>query len=138
MDSRKYVFHQTCAIAIGQVLCGAAMTGIFALLGKFDGSIILSAAVGALLATLNFFIMATCANIAADKAEKQDVKGGQALIQMSYMGRMIGLLVVLVICAKSGLFNLLALVLPLAFTRPILSIAEIVNRKAEKQNEHEC
>lgn len=131
MDSRKYVLHQTGIIAAGQILCCAAMSGVFALLGQFEGKVVLSAAVGALLATLNFFIMATCANIAADKAENQDVKGGQALIQLSYMGRMIGLLLVLVICAKSGLFHLLALVLPLAFTRPILSIAEIFKKKGD-------
>lgn len=132
MDSRKYVLHQTGILAVGQILCCAAMSGIFALLDRFDSQVILSAAVGALLATLNFFIMATCANLAADKAEKQDVKGGQALIQMSYIGRMAGLLIILVICAKSGLFNLLALVLPLAFSRPILSISGMINRKAEK------
>ena len=66
---------------------------------------------------------------ASEKAEKQDVKGGQMLVQLSYMGRLIGLFLILVLCAKSGTFNLIALVLPLVFTRPVLTIAEHFNKK---------
>ena len=51
------------------------------------------------------------------------------LVQMSYMGRLIGLFLILVICAKSGVFNLIALALPLVFTRPILTVAEFIHKK---------
>lgn len=129
MDSKKLLFKETGFIALGQLVCCALMAGIFAIAGKFDISVISGAAAGGTIATLNFFIMAFCAGIAADKAEQQDVKGGQALIQLSYIGRMVGLFAVLAICAKSGIFNLLALVLPLAFTRPILTFAELFKKK---------
>lgn len=129
MDSKKLLVKETGLVAAGQLICCGLMVGIFSLAGKFDISVITGAAVGASIATLNFFIMALCAGIAADKAEQQDVKGGQALIQMSYMGRLIGLFAILALCAKSGMFHLLALVLPLAFTRPILTIAEQISRK---------
>jgi hypothetical protein len=36
---------------------------------------------------------------------------------------------VLFLCAKSGLFDVVALVLPLVFVRPILAIAEFFKKK---------
>ena len=77
----------------------------------------------------NHLVLVLGVMAAASKAEKQDVKGGQMLVQMSYMGRLIGLFLVLVLCAKSGIFNLIALVIPLVFTRPVLTIAEYFNKK---------
>jgi hypothetical protein len=38
---------------------------------------------------------------------------------------------VLIVLGKSGYFHALSLVLPLAFTRPILTIAEIFKKKGE-------
>ena len=129
MESRKLVFRQTGIIALGQLICTAAMIGIFALVGKYQLHVLLGGIAGAVLAVANFFIMSLVADLAADKAENQDVAGGQKMIQMSYMGRMLGLLVVLIVCAKSGLFHPLALVLPLAFNRPILTVSELINKK---------
>ena len=129
MDNRKYVFSQALTVLIGELLSSALMVGVFAVLGYFDLSVILGAVAGAVIATLNHLILMLGVLIASAKAEKQDVKGGQALVQMSYMGRLIGLFLVLVLCAKSGIFNLIALALPLAFTRPVLTIAEYLNKK---------
>ena len=133
MESRKFVFRQTGILAAGQALCTAAMIGVFALIGKFDTSVLLGGIVGGLIATANFFFMSLFVTLAADKAEAQDVVGGQKLIQLSYMGRMLGMFLVLILCAKSGYFHVLALVLPLAFTRPILTIAEIFKKKGENK-----
>lgn len=129
MTSHKIVFKETAVIAAGQAICTAIMAGVFALLGKFDLSVLLGGIAGALIAVANFFLMSLFADIAADKAEAQDVAGGQKLIQLSYMGRMLGLFLVLVLCAKSDIFNLLALVLPLAFNRPILTVSELFKKK---------
>lgn len=132
MDSQKSTFQETGIVALGQILCTGAMIGIFALLGKYDTSVLLGGIAGALIATANFFFMSLFANMAADKAEKQDVAGGQKLIQLSYMGRMAGLLVALILCAKSGYCHVLALAVPLVFTRPILTIAEFIKKKGGK------
>lgn len=129
MNSRKFVFHQTAAVAAGQGICVAAMIGIFALAGKYDTSVLLGGIAGGLIALANFFCMSLFADMAADKAQQQDVAGGQKLIQLSYMGRMLGMLIALVVCAKSGVFHVLALALPLLFTRPILTIKELFKKK---------
>ena len=128
MDPRKIVFQETAIVAVGELICTAAMVGVFALLGYYDAGVLWGGIVGAAIAVLNFFLMAMGTSAAADKAE------AQKLIQLSYMGRMIGLLVILVICAKTEVFNLLALVIPLVFVRPVLTVAEIINKKGGNQS----
>lgn len=131
MNSRKYVYQETARVAIGQVICVAIMLGIFALLGKFDRAVLLGGIFGGLLAILNFFFMAVGATLAADKAEQQNVKGGQATIQTSYLVRMVLLFVIEFALVKSGLCNVITAVLPLVFTRPILSIGEFFRKSGE-------
>ena len=128
MDSRKFVLKETLIILLGEVICSGAMVGIFALMGMFDVSVVIGAIVGAIMSTLNFFFMAEGATLAADKAEKQDVKGGKALIQSSYTLRLVVLALVLFAFAKSGLCNVFALVIPLVFVRPIITIAEFFRK----------
>lgn len=129
MESRKIVFQETAIVAVGEVLCTAAMVGIFALLGHYDTQVLLGGIAGAAVAVVNFFIMAVVASLAADKAEQQDVAGGQKLIKASYPVRLILLAVVLFACAKSGVFNVIALVLPLVFVRPVITLAEFFRKK---------
>lgn len=130
MDNRKYVLTQTLAVLAGEVVLSALMVGVFAVLGYFDISVVLGAAVGAVLATVNHLVLVLGVMAASAKAEKQDVRGGQTLVQLSYMGRLIGLFLILVLCAKSGVFNLIALVIPLTFARPILTITDhVMNKK---------
>lgn len=128
MDSRKLVIKQTITIAVGQAVCVAAMIGIFALLGQFNTSVVLGGVVGGVLSVLNFLTMAIGAMIAADKAMEQDVKGGQATVRMSMLLRLAVIAVVLIAFAKSGLCNVLAMVLPLAFTRPVLMFTEFFGK----------
>ena len=129
MDNRKYILSQGLIVLIGELVLSALMVGVFAILGYFDLSVVLGAAVGSAIATVNHLVLVFGVLAASSKAEKQDVKGGQMLVQMSYMGRLIGLFLILVLCAKSGVFNLIALALPLVFTRPVLTIAEHLNKK---------
>lgn len=124
MESRKFIYKETAIVALGQAVCIGVMLGIFALLGEFDRSILLGGVFGGVAAVANFFFMAVGASLAADKAEKQDVKGGKATVQLSYIVRMAVLAIILFALVKSGLCNVIALVLPLAFTRPILSVGE--------------
>ena len=133
MNQKNTAFSETKPVLIGQILCSAAMIGVFALLGKYQTSVLLGGIAGAAIATANFFLLSFFANRAADMAEAQDVAGGQKLIQLSYMGRMVGLFLVLILLAKSGYFHALALVLPLGFTRPILTIAEVFRKKGENK-----
>ena len=133
MDPRKIVFQETAVVAVGEVICTAAMIGIFALMGYFNTGVVLGAIVGMVLAIGNFLFMAIGASLAADKAQAQDVKGGQSLLQMSMLLRYAVLFIVLFACGRSGMFNLIALVLPLVFVRPTLTIAEFFRKPGEKK-----
>lgn len=129
MDMRKAVLRQTGIVALGECIGVAAMWGIFALLGKFDNRVLLGGAVGGLVAIGNFLVMAIGVNIAADKAQNQNVKGGQATIKASYALRMVVIALVLFAFAKSNLCNVVALVVPLIFVRFTLTIWEFFRRK---------
>ena len=131
MDSRKLVLRETAVVAIGQVVCVAAMIGICALLGLYSRAILLGGIFGGILAVLNFFFMAISAMMAADKAESQNVAGGKATVQLSFIVRMAVLFIVLFALIKSGLCDALASVLPLVFTRPIISVGEFFRKSGE-------
>lgn len=131
MDSRKFVYKETAIVAVGQIICVAVMLGVFALLGKFDRAVLLGGIFGGLLAVLNFFFMAVGATLAADKAEKQNIEGGQATIRISYLLRMILLFVIEFALVKSGLCNVITAVVPLVFTRLILSAGEFFRKSGD-------
>lgn len=132
MDSRKYVFKETLTVAVGEAICVAVMLGVFALLGKFDRSVVLGGILGGLIAVANFFFMAVGTALAADKAESQDVKGGQAIISSSYTIRMIVMAVLLFAAVKSGFCNVFASVIPLVFVRPVLTLGEFFRKSGDK------
>ena len=131
-ESRKIVLLQTAHIAIGEAVCVGLMLGIYALLQKLARPVVLGGLVGAVISVGNFFFMAIVATLAADKAQQQDVAGGQKLLRASYPVRLLVLAVVLFACAQSGFFNLFALVLPLVFVQPTLTVAEFFRKSGEK------
>lgn len=131
LDSRKIALRETGIIAAGVAIGTAVMAGVFAIIGRFDMSVLLGGIAGAIISVLNFFGSAVVSTLAADRAEQQDVEGGKKLIKSSYPIRMLVMLVLLVLLAKSGRFNVLALVLPLAFVRPTITISEFFRKKGE-------
>jgi len=128
-ESRKYVVKETLLVALGEAVGVAIMFAVYALLGKFGIPVLLGGIVGALVSAGNFFFMAMIATLAADKAEQQDAEGGKKLMRSSYPIRILVLAAILIPCAKSGYFNILALVLPLAFVRPVLTVREFFKKK---------
>lgn len=129
--SRKDVLKQTGTIAIGQSVGTALMIGVYLLLQKFDKTVVLGAVVGNVLAIGNFFFMAVIATLAAERAEKQDVAGGQKLIKASYPLRFLVLAGILALCAWKGKawFDLLALVIPLAFVHITAMVVGFFKKK---------
>ena len=133
MDSRKFVLKETAIVAAGQAVYVGMMIGIFVLLGKSDTSVWLGGIAGSMLAVANFFFMAISAGVAADKAVAQDVKGGQLTMRLSYMVRLAVIFILLFALVKSGLCNVITAVLPLAFTRPVLFVAEFFRKSGEEK-----
>ena len=111
------------------LILSALMCGVYALLGKFSLKVVLGGLVGTVVATGNFFFMAMVATLAADRAQQQDVETGKKMLKGSYPLRLLVMAAVLVLCAISGWFDVLALVLPLVFVRPVLTITEFFKKK---------
>ena len=112
-ESRKIALQQTLQIAIGEAVCLGVMYGVYALLHRLAWPVVLGGLIGAVLAVANFFFMALVATLAADKAEGQDVEGAQKMMKSAYPLRILVLAGVLIACAASGYFDVLALLLPL-------------------------
>lgn len=134
MDFRKTVLRETGIIALGVAVGVALMFGVFALLGRFDRTVLLGGVIGGALAIFNFLFMAINASVAADKAVRQDVTGGRALMQTSYIVRLAAIFLILLACVKSGLCNAIAAVVPLLFVRPTITIAEFFRKPGETQS----
>lgn len=132
MDSRKIVYRETGVVALGEIICLALTFAVFAMLGYFDKTVVLGGVVGTLLALGNFFMMAVSATLAADKAEKQDVKGGTRLMKSSYLLRLGVIFLILFACVKSGQCHVLASVIPLLLVRPIITVAEFFRKPREE------
>ena len=131
MNVRKFILRETALLALGELVCSAAIVGVFAMLGHFSYKVILGAAIGVILAVGNFFFMAIASNAAADKAMEDDVKTGKSMVKASYGMRLLVIGVLLFVFAKSGHCNLLALVCPMLFVFPIITVIEFFRKSGE-------
>lgn len=134
MNPRQFIIRETALLALGEAVCVTAMVGIFAMLGYFDYKVILGGTIGLILAVGNFFFMAITSDAAADKAMEQDVKAGKATVKASYSLRLIVLGVLLFVFAKSGHCNLIAMVCPLFFVFPIITVIEFFRKAGGKKS----
>ena len=130
MDSKKLVFRETGIIAIGELVCSGLMVGIFAALGRFDISVLWGALFGTLVMTANYFFMAVTVSLAADRAAQGQVESAKKSVQLSSTVRLLCMGGALILAIKLGT-NPIATVLPLAFARPILMLAEFFRKKGD-------
>lgn len=130
MDSRKIVYRETAIIAVGEVILSGIMVGVFAVLGYFNMNVLWGAVAGCAVMITNYFFMAVTVSLAADRAEQGDVQQAQKMVQLSGVVRLVLMGAVLVLGIKLGV-NVLALLLPVLFARPILMLAEFFRKKGD-------
>ena len=128
-NSRKDVLRQCAVVAAGELVCAGIMVGIYGAVGHYSHKVLWGALAGSGLALINFFALAVFATLAADKAEAGDVAGGQKLLKGSYPVRLLVVAALAVVLAKTGAFNVLALVLPLGFVHLILMLWSFFRKK---------
>ena len=131
MNSRQFVLRETGMLAVGEAICTALMVGVFALAGYYNTSVLIGGIVGAVMAVGNFFLMAVAADAAADKAVNGDVKGGKELGKASFRMRLLVMAGLLFLFAKSGICNLIAMIVPLVLTRIIITVIEFFRKSGE-------
>ena len=128
-EQKRQVYRELKLFALGELLILALVCAGFALLGKWSGKVLAGALTGAGLAMLNYALMALGVFKAAEKAEAGDPASGQRTMTLSMLGRYLLMIAVLVIGAKSGRCDVIAMVIPLALSRLILYAAELFRRK---------
>ena len=130
MDSRKIVFKETAIIAVGELICSGIMVGVFAALNLFQWNVLWGALAGSAVMIANYFFMAVTVSLAADRAERGEVEQAKKMVQTSSVFRLLAMGLALFLGIKLGA-NVIALVLPLAFARPILMLAEFFRKKGD-------
>ena len=130
MDSRKTVIQETAIMAIGVLACAALMVGVFAALGYFQMNVLWGALAGSLVTVGNYFFLAVTVSLASDKATEGLVEQAQKMIRLSSVVRLAVMAIVLFVCIKLGA-NVLALVLPLVFERPVLMLMDFFRKKGD-------
>lgn len=128
MDSRKMILKDTTWVTLGILVCSGVMVGLFAVFGKFSVNVILSALVGSFVIALNYLFMAITVSMATQRAASGEVEQAKKSIQLSSAVRLVCMGVILLAGIKLGA-NVIALVLPLVFLRPVLMVTEFFRKK---------
>lgn len=129
MSAIKYALRETAPVMLGVFLCAGATAGVYGALGAFQMPVLWGALWGAFLASGNFFSIALSAFSASEKALNQDVKGGAALMQGSYLARMVVLFLLLAVGVKALNMAPLPSVIPIAMLRPVITVIELLRKK---------
>lgn len=130
MNSNKILLKETAIVAIGELICSAVMVGVFAAFGYFSMAVLFGALAGCAVMTANYFFMAVTVSLASDRAEAGEVEQAKKMVQGSSAVRLVCMGVILLAGIKLGA-NVIALVLPLVFMRPILMLAEFFRKKVD-------
>lgn len=131
MNTRRFVLREAGMLAFGELLCAGATVGIFAMAGYYNTQVLLGAIVGGVLAVGNFFLMAVAAEAAADRAVNEDVKGGKDLLKASQRIRLLVLFGLILLLAKTGVCNPIAMAVPVLAASPVLMVVEFFRKAGE-------
>ena len=132
-DNQKQLLREVLICAAGVAAGTGIMFGVFALLGKLDGKVLLGGLLGALLTVANYGLMALAVAKASQKAEAGDVKGGQLIMSGSMLGRYIFLIAALVLLAKTGWVQPYAAVIPLLIGHATIYLSELFRKAGERK-----
>lgn len=142
-------YADTLWLLIGELAVAALTAGVFALVQRFSYTVITGGLLGALVTTLNFFILSVGINNAVNRyieargdgemdeeeaakfadEHKMDV---QNAMMKSYMLRMLLMIASLVLAGISGWFNIIATVVPFLAYRPVMYLIEFIKTKLGK------
>lgn len=127
-SDKKQMRRELLVFTLGELICAALVVGAFALLRKLDAKVLLGAALGALVPIGNYFLTAVAVNAAANRAEAGEPEKGSRLIRLSTVLRFGLMIALLVVGAKSGCCNVIAMIIPLLASRLLLYVGEFFRK----------
>lgn len=125
MKIDKTVKKETGIVVLGTVLLSAVLVGVFALLGRFNYTVLTGAAYGSTLAVLNFFLMA----LTVQSAVNEEKDAAKKKIQLSYTVRSFALVVLLGIGVYLPYFHWLPVLASALFPRITILFRSIALKK---------
>lgn len=109
------IWKETGHIALGVAVGDAVMLIVFALLKRFDYTVVLGTLLGSAAAVLNFFFMGIACQKALDDPDR-----ARLIVQRSYTQRMLAMVIVMIIGFAAPYFHVVAVVVP--FLLPNITI----------------
>ena len=131
INENNAVMKTTAKIAAGQAVCILLMFGIFVVCGRFTYKVLLGGLLGGVVTVLNIFFMGLSVDSAADRYSGSE-KNIKASVQLSFIARLVVMLLCLGLALKSGWFNPISLLVPLCLVRPILFVCEFISKAKTK------
>lgn len=134
MKIQQATKRETLHIALGTLLFSAVMNGVFALLGRWDLSVVWGTLLGGGWAILNFLLLGlTVQKMASDPNEKR----GKLTMQLSYSLRMLFTLFIVVLAIKLPGVSWLAAAIPLLFPRLTILTMQLLGMYQPPKKEEE-
>ncbi len=153
MKKQTLPVRELTAIVIGELITSLIVSGVFLIIKKFDYSVILGLALGSAVTFINFLVLAIMTNKVIDKflAERgegeMDEDEAQALamkfqgqiqnqMKLSFIIRILVMIATFVLAfLLTDVFNVIATMIPLLMTRPIITVSEFFKKKRGEINE---
>lgn len=121
MKISRAVLKETGHIALGVFLGSAVMVGVFALLKRFDYTVVLGALLGSVFSILNFLLMGLTVQKAMDDPER-----AKLLVQRSYSRRLLMMAVVMIVGFAAPCFHVVAVVIPFLLPRVTIFVMQML------------
>lgn len=129
--SLAVILYETRKILIGELITVGLIVLVYTLLDKFHYTVITGSLLGAFVATANIFFMGLSVIKSLDKSTEAEAK---KLTMASYLLRMGGMALSLVLAFKSPYFDGLSAAIPLLVPRLIIFIASFFENKDNFSN----
>lgn len=130
-QKNKYI-REVLPIILLELLFGVLTQVGAVALGQWSAPVLLGGIVGNLVAIIYYLSLAVTAWVAAERAKKQDVQGGQKMLKTTYPLRMLLTFGILLLCCVSKKMNVLTLLLPMVTIQPAIFLASFFQKKEAK------
>jgi hypothetical protein len=149
MEKQKLPMRELLAILIGEALTSSVICGVYLIIKKYTYKVLLGVLLGSAVTLLNFLVLSIMTNrvinsfleargdaeLTDEEAEALALKFQgrvQNQIRISFIVRTAVLAATLIVAFIVEVFEVLPTVIPLLMLRPILTVSELIKRKAQK------
>ncbi len=122
------VMRETLYVAAGCIVLSALMQAVFLIIGKWDITVLLGNLLSLAASVGNFFLM----GLTVQSALGKQGKASENLMRFSQIGRLFLIFLVLLLGVLVPCFNIWAVVIPIFFTRLVITFRSLFDGKKDK------